>query len=133
MDLDTLKVVAGELLPVVVTIITPIVTVLAIWLARKAARWLGVQHDAALDREIERLVDGGIAYAEHQGEVWAKSHGELSDSEQKFKDAVTWIRGEADRRGLPQLAAEHLKRLVESRLGHPDAPGGTMTQPGGGQ
>lgn len=80
----------------------------------------------SLDRAWERLTDHGIAFAEQRSLRWAAERNELPEGTAKLEWAVQWIAEEARARKLPEKARDELVRLIEARLGHPDAPGASV-------
>lgn len=124
--MDTIRAFFEHLLPPMLVILTGVLTVLG----HAAIRWLSRRFDVEdvvrgleLDRRWADIVDHGIARAEAAGMAWAQEHGELMPGAKKMDEALAWAVREAKRRGLPTMARDELKELIEARLGMHDTPG----------
>lgn len=99
------------LLPVVASVLTVVLTLLARkWLAK-----LGVESDAQTDAMIDKWVKIGVDYAEQAAKNKIKA-GETVKPEDKMATALQAVLLELDRTGLKNIGEKLLVARIESAL-----------------
>lgn len=119
------------LLDFLLQLVTPIAIAVLTTLAGIAVRKWGKKLDADKQEALIRLTDGlitsGIAFAEEQGRKALRADKVKTESAQKLSLATEYIQNQLDQSGLPNIAAEELQKLIESRLQQERAkPGGVV-------
>lgn len=104
--------VLGELVLIILQIVSPVIILLVSWAIWKVASKFGIEKDAIIDDIIRKYVQEGINWAE----VWAKTQAQKPTSEQKYAEAVKHIVGLIKSSGIPGISAERLKILIETQL-----------------
>jgi len=134
MDWDWVKIVGENLLPIVVTIIMPILVVLA----RKGIKWLEKKLDFDMSVENENLlleyVQQGVAYAEEKAMQKLKvDPADMTPGQKKLDTALEFVREQVQRQGWDELAGEKLARLIEAALNKQRGAATTATVTLGGR
>lgn len=105
------------LLPVVVTVLTPVVLVLAKKVTSKFSDKLDAETKSAVHDMVSTIVAQGVHYAEQYAKTQQKVVQGKLDGESKLEQATFYIVDHLDKYNLPQLAAHEIKNKVESYLG----------------
>ena len=108
------------LLDFLLQLVTPIAIAVITTLAGVAVRKWGKKLDHEKQEAIIRLTDGiitsGLSFAEEQGRKALRVDKVKTESATKLQSAVDYIRQQLDSSGLPNIAEEELKQLIEARL-----------------
>ena len=110
-------VVVENVLPVVVTIFVPLLSVLVAWAVMKLKTKLGLDVSASQQKMLTDAIDNGIGLAEQ----WAL--GKLKRGEgapagaEKLDKALEFVNEQVSKFGLDAKARDGLVKLVEARLG----------------
>lgn len=97
-------------------IVTMILGVLGTWLVRKLTRKWDAEKQEAVIRLTDSMIAAGVSFAEEQGRKALRIDKVKTESADKMQAAVDFIKGQLDQSGLPGIAEEELKKLIEARL-----------------
>lgn len=86
------------------------------WAARRAAGWVRVK--TGLDTEVLllSLAESAVSLAEERARQWAKNNGKM-ESSSKMAMALDFLRDRMKEMGVPEMAENKLRKILESRLG----------------
>lgn len=111
------RVFAEQFLPVVAVILAGVLSALAGVVLVKLRAWAGVKISQAQEDALTDAVLDAIDFAEEQAHKALKAADPTPDSESKLEQAVSHLRLEIERRGLPEMARDELVRAIEARIG----------------
>lgn len=106
-----------NVLPVLVLILTPILSALLGWVLLKVKEKFGVDIGVARQKQLMEVVDNGIGAAEQWALNKAKLPEGAPEGAQKLDKALEFIADFTKQQGMQVKAKEELTKLVEARLG----------------
>lgn len=120
--MDYVATIAGHLLPIILTILAGVLTLLGTYALRWLRKRLGLERlvaDDAITAAVAEIVAGGVAYAEQAERRWRRGfEPPPADSPRaKLDAALEWAAREIRRRELPEQARDRLVDMIEARLG----------------
>ena len=110
------KIVLENLIPILFTIITPVLLVLVNGLIKAAAKKWHLDWALNYETKIDELVIAGIKAVEKKSLSAVKSGGPKTSGEQKLKDVIDFVNAQLKANTLPEKAGAELSMLVESKL-----------------
>jgi len=102
----------GQLSSLLITILTPVLLILGVWLAKCLAGKLKVDLTAAQQTVVTGIVKKGVNWAD----AWAVKQDEKPSGEAKMQVAVKFILDQLKDSDLPAVAEGKLKEWVEGQL-----------------
>jgi hypothetical protein len=105
-----------NLIPLVFTVLTPVLLVLVHYGLRLLAKKWGLEQVLVYEDKVDELVLKGIKAAEQKSLTAVKKGGDPTPGEQKLDDVLKFVNAQLKALGLDQKAADELKMLVESKL-----------------
>ena len=93
-------------------ILTPILLILAAWVATKLSSKLGVEMTKSQNEIITGIVKKGINWTES----WANREDVNVSAQTKLQNTINYIVDEVQKTNLPEMATEKVTRLIESQL-----------------
>jgi hypothetical protein len=121
--MDYLKVVGENLLPVVFTILTPILLLLVKRLVSYLEKKWDFQITQSQEYDLMDLISRAIAYAEEKAMAALKTGDDIPDGAKKLEIALEFAMSEIKRMKLDEMAKEKLTQLIESVLNKKRATG----------
>lgn len=106
-----------NVLPVLLTILTPILLALASWVLLKIKQKTGLAISAEQEKMLDGAIEKGIGFAEQWALNKAKVPADAPDSAQKLDKALEFIAEFTKKQGMQGKAKEELTKLIEARLG----------------
>jgi len=97
-------------------LVTMILGVLGTWVVRKLGRKWDAEKQEAVIRLTDNMIAAGVAFAEEQGRKALRKDNVKTEGADKMQSAVDFVRQQLDASGLPNIAEEELKKLIEARL-----------------
>lgn len=110
------NVVLENLIPLLFTIATPVLLVLARGLFKKLAEKLHLEGLLVYQSKVDELVLKGIMAAEQKSLAAVKSGGTVTPGAQKLVEVLNFVNKELETLGLPKKAGDQLATLVEAKL-----------------
>lgn len=114
--MDYVKVIGENLLPVVFTILTPILVLLARRLIAYLEKKWNFQMEESQELKLLDLISRAIAYAEEKAMAALKAGEDLPSGAQKLDSALEFAMEEIKRMGLDDMAKDKLTKLIEAAL-----------------
>jgi hypothetical protein len=111
-----LKMILENLIPIVFTIATPVVLVLARDLFTALAKKFHLDAAMAYEDKVQDLVTKGILAAEKASQNAVKAGKPKTPSEQKLKSVIDFVNTELAQHNLEQKAGDSLSKLVDATL-----------------
>lgn len=110
------KTILENLIPLLVTIVTPVLLALVHQLLSAIAK--KYQMDALLvyEEKIKELVEQGILAAEKSVLNALKANGTKATSEEKLQSVVEYVNARLKELKLPEKSVPQLSKLIEARL-----------------
>lgn len=105
-----------NLIPLVVTILTPVLLTLVHYGLRLIAKKWHLEQALVYEDKVEDLILKGIKAAEQKSMAAVKRGGEATEGEKKLDNVLQFVNAQLRALKLDQKAADELKMLVESRL-----------------
>jgi len=106
--------VIGDILVFIIEIISPILVIFAIFLARKLSKKLGIEETAVIDGLVRKIVREAVNHAD----AWAKAQRAKPVPEDKMIEAVRYGMDVLKAAGVKDLAKERLQALIEAQLSY---------------
>lgn len=105
-----------NLIPLVVTILTPVLLALVHYGLRLIAKKWHLEQALVYEDKVDELVLKGIKAAEQKSLAAIKKGGDPTPGEQKLADVLEFVNAQLKALKLDEKAANELKMLVESKL-----------------
>ena len=97
-------------------LVTMILGVLGTWMVRKLGKKWDVEKQEAAIKLTHNMVGAGVAFAEEQARKALRQDKVRTEGADKMQAAVHFVMHQLDSSGLPGIAEEELRDLIESRL-----------------
>jgi len=110
------QVLLENLIPLIFTIITPVILVFVNRSLKLAARKWDLQEVLTYEDKVDELILKGIRAAEQKSLTAAKKEGPLTSGEEKLEMVLQFVNGQLQTMKLPQKAGDHLAMLVEAKI-----------------
>jgi len=107
---------AEELLPVVVTILVSVLSVLGTVAVYYLKKWAGITVSDRQRSMFALLALDAVGYTEEQARKALKAKDKTPDSDTKRELAVKYMVNHAREMGLPEMARDRIVEIVESAL-----------------
>ncbi|MEW6587265.1 MAG: hypothetical protein AB1442_16860 [Nitrospirota bacterium] len=113
--MEYIKTIIEHVLPIVISIVTPVLVYLLLRGIRYLEAKLVVDVSEGTEVALKEVLLRAIAFAEEQGMKAIKSGGKM-ESAKKLDAALEFAVGEIKRMGLAEMTAGELTRLIEAML-----------------
>lgn len=113
---NTMKMILENLIPIVVTVLTPILLVLVRDLIKMAAKKWHMDAVLAYEGKVEELVMMGIAAAEKSSLNAVKSGKPATPGEEKLASVIQFVNSELAQHNLSQKGGDALAKMVDAKL-----------------
>ena len=100
--------------PIIATLLLAVISALATVAVKRIKEWTGVQVTAEQRAMFDALTTDGIHFAEEQALKALKANDPTPDSDTKMELAVKHVVDRAKAMGLPEMADEQLRQLIEA-------------------
>lgn len=108
-----LTILSDAVIPLVMLVLTPIVTGLATRALDELQRRTDIKLTDQQERQVEKLVEDAIHYAEEKARKVAKGEGRLMPGKDKMKTAVEHFSRRAQKAGLDDVVRESSEEIAE--------------------
>jgi len=115
--LDDLGHIFWMLLPTILSILAPIVVLLARAAVKKLTTHLDVRTSAAIMDVVNGVVMNGVALAEQEAKKHQLETQEKLVSQNKLEIAMEYVIDELNKHNIPQLTQEEIIQRIEACLG----------------
>jgi hypothetical protein len=129
--IETISNIAHLLLPVLLTIFTPVLVLLARIVVKKLTNKLDAETKAAIQDMVNNIVGQGVAFAEQYTKTQEKVIRNKIDSSHKLEMATIFVVDELRKQNLPELSSQDIQSKIESYLGFGTLNNNLMTEEGG--
>lgn len=105
-----------NLIPLVVTVLTPVLLVLVHYALRMLAKKLNMEHALIYEDKVDELILKGIKAAEQKSLSAVKKGGEKTEGEKKLDAVLKFVNAQLTALKLDEKAATELAMLIEAKL-----------------
>jgi hypothetical protein len=112
--MEVLSILLEHLLPIVGSIVVPVAVTFICVLIK---RWLDVDLSSRQRESLEMIASDAVRYAEEQALKAVKTNDDKPTSAKKLDTAIAYVVRQATVSGLPKLATDEIKDLIETDLG----------------
>ncbi len=115
--MEWFKIVLENILPVLFTILVPIMVVLGRWFIRYLEKKLDFDMAQETEAQLMGYIRQGISYAEEKALAAVEvDPQDMTPGQAKLNNALGYVREQVERQGWDELAGEKLARLIEAAL-----------------
>lgn len=113
--MDSLRVIAEQLLPVFTMLLVAALTPVGVWLGQQLAKKLKVEWQSSWNTVVGRIVVQAVHYVEEWARQALRAGNQVTGA-QKLEMAMRYVNEQLAAARLPAMAARHLQQLIESAL-----------------
>lgn len=115
--MDSLQLIASQLLPVIIAILIPSVAILVIWLSKKLSKNLDTKNSLLVTSLLTDIATQAIVFAEQMARNYEREQKQKCSGDDKLATALDYAMKELKEHGLDKIAAETIARRIEAVLG----------------
>lgn len=106
----------ASILPVVLNVLLPVITVLVAWGVRQLVKKLDVESKVKVDELVDKVVARAVDCVEQLNQVSAKLNQPVGSSQDKLVHAINIVAGELQTLGITQVTGDIIRTKIEAYL-----------------